>query len=297
MRKIFYLLILTGLPYQPAFAQTKDPKTVVELTVNQPSQYVRIRLMYDKYRLLDAQGFTAKISNLLTNKKVRVTGTLVASLVCGSEKTSDFDVTLDPGATQGGAWEDLSGLTSAVSDNDCANSYEKIYNIPADPIAYNQNRIKTLLLRNFRAMIVEDQSTNQTGNTQTNNPVNNSQPANIPAKKDVAPPINSSALQQQIQQNNQRQQVLSEKLAGEDKLVDIGAQAIVSIISAIGNSNHNNDDFIEKRQAAAEYRSQINDLKTKQQQAAILLNDYMNLDRIRLVTAPSAYDKLLAINN
>ncbi|MFI5138995.1 MAG: hypothetical protein ACHQIM_14320 [Sphingobacteriales bacterium] len=89
MKKLFYTVVLILLQ-QHLFAQTKDPKTVVELTVNQPSQYVNIRLMYDKYRLIDAQGFTAKISNMVTNKKVRVTCTLVASLVLRMRKNFGF---------------------------------------------------------------------------------------------------------------------------------------------------------------------------------------------------------------
>ena len=155
MKKYVLSFIIITLNFNLVCIAQSDK--VVEENIIQPyPQYVHLSLRYLRYRAI-TQHFKAEFKNITTDKELSIKGTLVAHLVCGNEKTSDFNFTLEPGKTagDGGFFDDPYNLIATVFDEDCKNP-QKIYNDPNNKNYYEQNRIKSISLRGLIIKPIED---------------------------------------------------------------------------------------------------------------------------------------------
>lgn len=151
MKKFYFIVLTAFISFQ--LAAQRD---AVELTIQQPSQYLHVRLMHDKYHLISGQQFTTKITNI-TNKEIVVKGKITATTVCGNSKSSDFDVTIKPGATEGGHnfLDDATGMTGIIFPEECKKP-QVLHPYPDKPNRTEKNRIRSLSISFSSIKFVED---------------------------------------------------------------------------------------------------------------------------------------------
>ena len=147
------LLAIILLTAASLSAQRRD---AIELHITrQPSPLVNVRLARDKYTGITGQEYSAIITNV-TSQKIKVTGTLSAVTVCGTQVSNNFDVTIKPGESKGGSGYmfDMDGLTGTVQKENCANP--QVSADPDNPKLKRYNRIKTVTITNLIAKTSQD---------------------------------------------------------------------------------------------------------------------------------------------
>jgi peroxiredoxin len=231
------------------FAQDTSPAWDHFTFATQPSPYLNIQLGRHHGSILGNQAYVATVTNV-SQSNIEVTGSVVAYLICGNQVSSQFDVTLKPGETEGGGSAVLlndEGLGGNAITTDCEGT--KIYPDPTNqPTLYYINRIKSVGIINLNVVLIKDQNadnnagtTNQT--TASNNTINNS-PSSTPANNYNNPStkIPGEQAKAEVQQttNNVTNQIRNGDTQTTGQDATQLASAIGNLIGAISNNHHQN---------------------------------------------------------
>ena len=256
---IFKTVVFISLIFNSIFSLAQRP--TIELRVTQPSPNLNIRLLYDKYNLVEGQNYTIIIQNL-SNKNIHVKGQLVALLLCGNEVSTRFDEVIKPYEKVGGEsfFSDmgLSGLTGIVRIKDCQNPETVL-----DEVGHKEhNRIKTLQLRSYNSVI---EKTDEELMAEKKQKIQEEEKKQIAVNQQQK--INNSQRQEQYnyqtEQNKLKQQQLDEvnkSIIERNKAVQDSYKKLHADIETAGNTIMNNlKQKYDEKNAAQKLKDEADD--------------------------------------